>query len=194
LLRLDLMNDLDTRIIKGGALLDDTRRFLEAWDPKLGADGNLDRMRRTGALGKRSRSRTADVLALLRQRFVEPAGRVIEPLRLLVGDPRAFREACYYEATRAHALLAAFAGGALFAWHQAGRPEVTVADALTWLAAAGRTSCWTEPTRLRVARGLLSALRDFGVLEGAVRKRIAPPRLSMRGFAYVAVRERDQHR
>ena len=45
----------------------------------------------------------------------------------------------------------------------------------------------------RVAQGLLSTLRDFGVLEGAAKKHIAPPRLSLRGFTYVAVRERGQH-
>jgi hypothetical protein len=188
------MKDLDTRIIKGGALLYDTRRFLEAWDQKLGPEENLDRLRRSGALGKRSGKRSADVLAVLRQRFVEPDGTVIATLRLLLGDPRAFREACYYEAARAHALLAAFVEEALFAWQQAGRTQVTVADAVAWLGSGDRTPSWTEPTRLRVAQGLFSALRDFGLLEGAVRKRIAPPRLSMRGFAYVAVRERDQHR
>ncbi len=187
------MKDFDTRIIKGGALLDDTRRFLEAWDPTLGPKENLDRLRRTGALGKRSRSRAADVLAILRQRFTEPGPTVIATLRLLASDTRGFREACYYEASRAHPLLAAFTEQALFAWREAGRAEVTIADTVAWLAAGDRTTPWTDPTRLRVAQGLLSALRDFGILEGAVRKRIAPPRLSMRGFAYVAVRERDRH-
>jgi hypothetical protein len=131
------------------------------------------------------------VLCILGRRLVEPGEEVIGTLRLLMNDARAFREACYYEAARADALLGAFAAEALFGWHQAGRSEVTVADSVGLL--GGRTPSWTEPTRTRVAQGLLSALRDFGVLEGAVRKRIAPARLSMRGFAYVAVRERGRH-
>jgi hypothetical protein len=126
---------------------------------------------------------------LVGQWLVEPGYEVIGTLRLLVNDARAFREACYYEAARADSLLGAFAAEALFAWHQAGRSEVTVADSVAWLVADGRTPAWTPPTRTRVGQGLLSALRDFGILEGAVRKRIAPPRLSMRGFAYVALRE-----
>jgi hypothetical protein len=38
----------------------------------------------------------------------------------------------------------------------------------------------------RIAQGLLSALRDFGVLQGAVNKRIAPAFLPVEAFAYVA--------
>jgi hypothetical protein len=187
------MTPFDARIIKGGALLDDARRFLEAWDPRAAPAENVDRIRRTGALGKSSRSRSADVLGVLRRRLVGPGAEVVGTLRLLLTDPRAFREACYYEATRADALLRAFAGEAVFSWQQAGRAEVAVAETVEWLAAAGRTPSWSAPTRTRVAQGLLSALRDFGILEGAVRKRVAPPRLSMRGFAYAAVRERSRH-
>jgi hypothetical protein len=45
---------------------------------------------------------------------------------------------------------------------------------------------WSESTVVRVARGLLSALRDFGILQGAVRKRIAPAYLPVEAFAYVS--------
>jgi hypothetical protein len=39
---------------------------------------------------------------------------------------------------------------------------------------------------VRVAQGLLSTLRDFGVLQGAVNKRIAPAYLPVTAFAYIA--------
>jgi hypothetical protein len=38
----------------------------------------------------------------------------------------------------------------------------------------------------RIVQGLLSALRDFGVLQGAVKKRIAPAYLPVEAFAYLA--------
>ena len=38
---------------------------------------------------------------------------------------------------------------------------------------------------MKVARGLLAALRDFGILSGAVRKEFASPSLSIAGFGYV---------
>jgi hypothetical protein len=37
-----------------------------------------------------------------------------------------------------------------------------------------------------VTQGLLSALRDFGVLQGAVNKRIAPTYLPVAAFSYIA--------
>jgi len=48
------------------------------------------------------------------------------------------------------------------------------------------TSPWGEHTIRRVAQGLLSTLRDFGVLGGAVNKRIAPAYLPVEAFAYIA--------
>jgi hypothetical protein len=52
---------------------------------------------------------------------------------------------------------------------------------------AGKTSRnWSEPTIVRIAQGLLSTLRDFGVLQGTVQKRIAPAYLPIRAFAYLA--------
>jgi hypothetical protein len=51
---------------------------------------------------------------------------------------------------------------------------------------------WSPNVRTRVGRGLLAALRDFGVLEGTTIKRFARPHLSSRGFAYVAFRLHEQ--
>lgn len=55
-----------------------------------------------------------------------------------------------------------------------------------WVAAGRTTSGWSEPTTRRVAQGLLSTLRDFGVLQGAVNKQIAPAYLPLEAFSYVA--------
>lgn len=186
------MSTFSSRIIKGGALLADTRRFLEAWDPREGLQENLDRIGSIGALGK-TRMRQGEVLEVLRHRFAEPGPEVPRTLRELVEDPRAFREACYYEAARADPLLATFAEEALFAWYEEGRREVRFGDVLEWFAVDNRVPRWNEETRARVARGLLSALRDFGILEGSSRgrrKSLVPPHLTLRGFAYVALRER----
>src|SRR5262249_8224126 len=41
-------------------------------------------------------------------------------------------------------------------------------------------------TTLRVAQGLMATLRDFGVLQGVVHKRLAPLYLPVEAFAYVS--------
>src|SRR4029077_6937145 len=54
-----------------------------------------------------------------------------------------------------------------------------------WVDAGKTGGNWSEPTIIRIAQGLLSALRDFGVLQGAVKKRIAPAYLPVAAFAYL---------
>lgn len=188
-----------SRLLKGGAVLDDTRRVVELWDVDQSADENLQRISAENLLGKSSRSRLDDLLfTVLRPRFVEPGAHVIPALRGLVLDHRAFREACYYETARSDELLAAFAEGPLWQWWQHGRTIIGIDDAVGWLheqERQGLVPAWTESVRTRAAQGLLSTLRDFGVLTGAAkgrRKELASPSMSPRGFAYVAWREHEQ--
>jgi hypothetical protein len=116
---------------------------------------------------------------------------VIAALKQLLPSPRGFADAYYFEATRDDALLATFAEGPLFEWWERGRIGVDVESVSAWLADLadqGQTPLWTETIRTKVARGLLAALRDFGILRGAARKEFASPSLSIAGFGYVAFR------
>jgi hypothetical protein len=187
---------LTSNIQKGGALLDDCRRVVEAWDNDTAPEKNLARIADENLLGKASRARTDDVLLrIVRPRLVAPGRQVIPAMKGLLTEPQAFAEACYYETARDDPLLAAFAEGPLWSWWQGGRMGVGIDDVTTWLAALaqdGRTPAWSESVRTKAARGLLAALRDFGILRGATRKEIAPPAMSPRGFAYVAWREHEQ--
>lgn len=188
--------ELTSNIQKGGALLDDCRRVVEAWDSAVTPDQNLARIADENLLGKASRSRTDDVLLrIIGPRLVQPGPHVIPALRGLVNEPRSFVEACYYEASRDDLLLAAFAEERLWGWWQEGRVGVAIGDVTEWLAElarADRAPEWSETVRTKAARGLLAALRDFGVLRGGTHKEIVPPTMTPRGFAYVAWREHEQ--
>lgn len=183
-------------IQKGGAMLEDARRLIEVWDEDVEPEENLRRIADENLLGKISRKRTQDVLLrILKPRYVMAGTQVILGLRALELDQRAFREACFYETARDEQLLAAFAEGPVFAWYAEGRIGVTIDDATGWLerlTEMGQLPELTDTVRTKVGRGLLAALRDFGVLRGAVRKEFNAPGMSPRGFAYVAFREREQ--
>jgi hypothetical protein len=71
-----------TKIIKAGALLADTRAFLEHWDVSSSVQDNIGRFRTQNILGKASRSRVQDILAVFRQRYLTSPG-VIGALRVL---------------------------------------------------------------------------------------------------------------
>lgn len=181
-----------SNIQKGGALLEDARRVVEVWDLAMDADSNLGRIAEQNLLAKPSRARAEDVLKrILRPRLVDPGPQVMAALKQLIHSPRSFAEAYYFEAARDDELLAAFAEGPLFGWWQEGRLGVDVNLVVAWLkhvALEGDAPAWSDTIRIKVARGLLAALRDFGVLTGAVRKEFAQPSLSVAGFGYIAFR------
>lgn len=183
-------------IQKGGAMLDDARHLTEVWDDDLDATQNLRRIAEGNLLGKSSRKRSDDVLLrILSPRYIAAGPDVLPALRRLREDPRAFKEACYYETARDEALLAAFAEGPAFDWYAAGRVGISIDDAKQWLEGLtkdGSLPVWTDTVRTKVARGLLAALRDFGVFKGAVRKEFNTPGMTPKGFAYVAFREHQQ--
>jgi len=186
------MSGLTGNIQKGGALLDDCRRVVEVWDPSMSDTGNLNLIVNHGLLAKRSRTRAEDVLRrIIGPRLIEPGPQIVPALKNFLNDAQAFREACYYEASRDDKLLALFAEEPLFAMWKDGRLGVTIQDVIAWLRQltdSGHIPAWTDNVQLKVARGLLAALRDFGVLAGDNDKRISSPDLSPRGFSYVAWR------
>ena len=187
--------DITARIIKGGALLDESRRFVETWDDDVSLEGNLEAFRKGNLLGKRSRARTEDTLAILRQRFIEPGPQVIRALRPLTLRADGFRDACYYEAARNDDLLAYIAGSILADLRGRGWVKITVDDIERALLIAPPDPIvkeWGDRTRTRVVQGALSALRDFGVLEGRAIKHLASATVSFTGFVYVLGRLREQ--
>jgi len=187
-----------SKILKAGAALDDTRRIVEFWDSTSTAEENLRRIADENPLGKKSRTRLDDLLdRAIVPRFIDPGPHIIPALKGLLSDHHAFTEACYFESARADSLVAAFAEGPIWSWWHIGKTIVTTSDVGAWLedqAKEGKTPMWSPNVRERAAQGLLSALRDFGVLHGASgspHKEIGSPAISARGFAYAAWREHE---
>jgi hypothetical protein len=181
-----------TKIIKAGALLADTKMLLAHWDSATSVRDNLDRVRRENLFGKASRSRVADILAIFRQRYLaEPA--VTKALVTLIQNrfsTESTDRVLYFHAAKADPLLHDVITDVLVPLHGQGHANVTVDDIRApiarWVSQGKTSSRWSEPTLLRVVQGLLATLRDFGVLQGAVNKRIAPSYLPVEAFAYVA--------
>jgi hypothetical protein len=180
-----------SRIIKAGALLADTKTMLAHWDLGASAHDNVVRIRQENLFGKASRSRVEDVLAIFRQRFLTEEA-VTKALVVLVRGklPAASLDRIlYYHAARADLLLRDVVIEILLPLQARGITDIDVVEIqkpLKRWVDEGRTSGqWSDPTIVRIARGLLSALRDFGVLQGAAKKRIAPAYLPVAAFAYV---------
>jgi hypothetical protein len=180
-----------TKIIKAGALLPDTKTLLSDWDTAATAEDNLGRIRRENVFGKASRSRVEDILAVFRQRYLGDE-EVVKALVVLVRrglHAASLDRILYFHAAQADRLLHDVVTEWLAPLHGRGVTDIEVAELWRMLSkwvSKGRTSSqWAEETTRRVARALLSTLRDFGVLRGAVRKRIASACVPVTAVAYV---------
>ena len=181
-----------SKIIKAGALLADTKTMLANWDETLSGAENLARFRRENIFGKASRSRIEDMLAIFRQRYVASTSVTKALVTLVQGgfSNEGLDLLLYFHAAQADTLLHDTVTEVLAHFHSVGKIEVTPEDiraAITkWIAEGRMISAWSENTLVRATRELLSTLRDFGILQGAVNKRLAPIYLPVEAFAYLA--------
>jgi len=181
-----------SKIIKAGALLADTKALLSAWDPGVSVSENLQRIRHQNLLGKASRSRAEDILAVFRQRYLaeDTVARALSNLVRRQCNGNTLQRILYFHAVRADSLLHDVVIELIMPQWSNGTRNINVQGielALRKWVEEGKTSgVWSDYTVLRVAQGVLSTLRDFGVLQGAVNKQISPAYLSVQAFAYIA--------
>jgi hypothetical protein len=180
-----------SKIIKAGALIGDTKTLLSHWDVDASVDENLNRVRRDNVFGKASRSRVEDILAIFRQRYLteRPVTKALVILARRKFPATALERVLYFHAARADHLLCDAVTEILVPMQARGLVDIQVPDfqrlLAKWVDEGKTTGHWSESTITRIAQGLLSALRDFGVLQGAVNKKIAPGYLPIESFAYV---------
>jgi hypothetical protein len=180
-----------SKIIKAGALIGDTKTLLSRWDIGASVGENISRVQRDNIFGKASRSRVKAILAIFRQRYLTEES-VMKALVTLVRQKfpsAALERLFYFHSASADQLLRDAVTEILVPMRGRGLMDIKVHDfqrqLAKWVIEGKTTAHWSEPTTTRVAQGLLSALRDFGVLQGAVNKKIAPAYLPIESFAYL---------
>jgi hypothetical protein len=178
-----------SKIIKAGALLSDTKTLLAHWDESLAVAANLDRIRRENLFGKASRSRVEDILAIFRQRYLtdEAVTKALVILTKRGLAAAALDRILFFHATQADSLLHDAVTEILLPMHSQGMADLNAPEfervIAKWSREGKTTTQWSDITIRRASQELLAALRDFGVLQGAVNKRIAPAYLPVQAFA-----------
>ena len=181
-----------SKIIKAGALLPDTKLLLETWDTDADVESNVERVRDENLLGKSSRSRVEDVLRIFRQRYLEDPVMLRALVTLVKGGMtvESLDRVLYYQAVRSDPLLHDLVTEVLADWSSRSDREVRAWEVQNWVeeqVEADHTERpWSFEVQRRVVQGLLSTLRDFGILEGSVKKRIAYVYLPLDAFAFIA--------
>jgi len=163
-------------------------------------DAFTNRVTAENLLGKMSRRRVRDIVTrIFRRRFDNERTPGASPVRRLLEaglPPEVTDRILYYHAALADDLLYDFVVDFLFQKCVERGYQVTISETEEFLAAlerAGRLERgWTPTIRTKVGRGLLAAARDFHLLEGRVRKHLAPISVPIEVFVYVAYHLKDR--
>lgn len=182
----------NSRLQKGGALLEDMRLLVRHWQ-NTGINGQQDTVVAENLLGKHSRARATDTLRrTFLPRFVNgrppQAWKILRELEDRNLPVEILRPVYYWITARSERLLYDFVGTELLHYSKSQTQSITTEDVCGWissqLATCGKR--WSQTVTTKVARGVLATLRDFGILEGASKKHIAPVYLPVESFAYIA--------
>jgi hypothetical protein len=182
----------NSRLQKGGALLEDMRLLVRNWQ-NTDPNGQQNTVVTENLLGKHTRARAADTLrrAFL-PRFVNgrpprawKIARTLEDRHLPI---EILRPVYYWITARSERLLYDFVRTELLSYSKSQVQQIKTDAVCSWissqLAIYGKR--WSQTVTTKVARGVLATLRDFSILEGTAKKCIAPVYLPVESFAYIA--------
>ena len=189
------MNSTDqkytSRLLKGGALFEDMRRLVMVWSDEIPENEAYAYLR--GLLPKSTLARVRDIYTnSFRPRFIHgsppDAWRLAKILEEQKADLEIIRPFYYWITARAELPLYELVSDFLYPRSRSMDRQVRIEDAVTWLAQRTRqyNISWSHGVIVRVAQGILAALRDFGILVGTVRKQISNSGLSPKAFAIIA--------
>jgi hypothetical protein len=180
------------KIIKANALLSDSKLFISQWEPQLSTEENIKNAIEYNIFGKSSRTFTKNIIHIFKNRFIfgddqDNALRVIIKSNV---ESTIIDRILYYYTMCSDPLLYDFVAQYLYNSVQIGDTLITTNKAEKYfkkLSDEGKTnSKWSDIVCNRVARNVLTTLRDFHILEGKVKKYIAPTYLPLESFVYIA--------
>lgn len=185
------VRNFTTRLQKGGALIPDMRSIVAIWSEGLEKEDPLTVISRS--LPKATAARLRDTyVRSFRPRFLNGsppnAWKIVRVLEDAGVDIQVLKPFYFWITARTEQPLYGFVEEVIFPNYMAGKFDIRVADAVSWL--KKKTSqfgqAWTPTVYLKVSRGILAALRDFGVLEGVNHKSIAHVNLGAEAFSLLA--------
>lgn len=182
-----------TRLQKGGALLDDMRLLVRSWDQKTPSDDRKREVVLKNPLNKQTRTRAADIYRrTFSPRFLKgdppEAWKIVRPLEDRDFSLGILKPIYYWITARSEPLIYDFVREEILARSKSPDKSIRISETVIWLKQklSQQAQSWSETVSLKVARGLLASIRDFGILEGEAKKRLAPVYLPLESFAYLA--------
>lgn len=183
-------------VCKGGALLQETKTLLRAWEPGESPADFRERVVREDILGKMTAHRAGDIVGrVFGRRYLRPSNRPALLLKRLLerGHPGpVFSDLCLLYAARADDLMRDAVTRLYWPALAEGRVTISPSYVVEFLREAERdgrlAAPWSENVKLKIARGVLKALTEFGLLKqiGRGKRELIHFHASDGAIAYVA--------
>ncbi|MBP7775369.1 MAG: DUF1819 family protein [Candidatus Saccharimonas sp.] len=190
---------ISTRLLRKGALIEDTYSICRLWDRDQDFRTNLDRVRSENSIGARNAAWLREVVATISSRF--QSDRSFEALVVLAHDGLSlnqWRDCLLWHVGQQDLLFSTFLREWLYLAYEADLVRIRTDDVVPFVVdcTTGRVAHGTQLSeygRVRAARDLLLMATDFGLLRGKAVREFAAYRPSEVGFLYVlhALAERE---
>ena len=187
------VRNYSARLQKGGAVLDEIRIIVRNWSDDKPWKEQSQKIIQDNILGKKTRSRATDVYRrVFSHRFLtgDPpeAWKIVRPLEDANVTLEILIPVYYWITARSDELLYDFVVDEILPRSKSHDLAVRVDETAVWLrnVLSEQGQKWADSVILKMSRALLAALRDFGILEGSAKKKIAPVYLPLESFAYIA--------
>lgn len=159
-------------ICKGSALLEETRALLRAWSDTESPNEFSQRVLREDLLGRMTAYRARDIVnRVFARRYLRPDHRPAVLLKRLLAcnqSAQVFSELCLLYAARADDLIRDAVTQLYWPALSSGRLTLMPEHVVEFLRQAERegkvSEPWSEQVKLKVARGVLKTMADFGLL------------------------------
>lgn len=182
--------EITSRIQKGGALLGDMRQLVCHWaeKPEEMPPGRFVK----NILPKATQARANDTYSrTFRPRFIEGSPEnawiLCAALEECLPSAEVARAFYYWVTARSEPILYRYVVDELFDQVRSGVRAVTSPELAGWIqrACAEEGKAWSDVVNIKVARAMLAALRDFGVLSGAAKKSVGTAHLPLESFCLI---------
>ncbi|NIM12890.1 MAG: DUF1819 family protein [Candidatus Aminicenantes bacterium] len=144
-------------------------------------------------LGKKTKKRIIHILnSIFYPRFLKgnplDAWKLIRPLEDNNLSIEVLKPVYYWVSCRSDLVLYEYVLEEMFPKCKSLDLSVRMEETISWVKKKleANNQEWSESVTERVAWGILAALRDFGILEGTKKKKVAPVYLPLEAFVYLA--------
>ncbi len=187
--------EYNCNLLKGGAVLDDIKILLKHWRNDTPQKVLTKELILKNVLGKKSRKRTADVIRyIFLPRYINgyPKNHWIYLKKLVEANVAIdiIKPLLYFFSALNEPLIFNFVLNVILPRYKKGILEVDTQDTFDYIRLGIKDSVilvkWSESVIKRVASGLFASLKEFGIIEGGKKRKVAFKLIPLPVFYYIA--------